>query len=396
MFVFYNIFTMYESHDDAKAGITTGRRIGLDEYFMQAGATIVGIAEARSRARRCMTDNYLILAGGSMKQQFGCEVWIAKCYPIQGDDGKSKSVNITHKNIVLLHASPRILLVECTVNDERIFVFTFHAPHEQWGLEVREKFFKQLTEVAKLATNARLVTLGDVNGQIGSSNSVHIGSFAPHNQSSNGTLYHNFLKNIQAFVPSTFDECAEGNQVFTYKNLMRIDFVSVPIEWKAKRCSAGACPIADTMALEEDHIPVYAKCDMLYNVCTTKWTKRKVTLYTLPEEIPRDVAKGFMAEVGSSWWKNSEVNEELNMYHAHIHKCCSLFFPKVKNTFKKNGHISDHTRSIIKKRDRQIVLVRNLKSELGVAIIPRESFAHRAVAKLQSCNKQVRASVIKD
>lgn len=133
----------------------------------------------------------------------------------------------------------------------------FHAPHEQWGVEVREKFFKQLAEVAALGKNAKLITLGDVNGQIGSIRSQHIGTYAPHTQSSNGTLYHNFLKAIQAFVPSTFAECAEGNQVFTYKNQRRIDFASAPLGWKPSRCSAGACPIVDTMALEEDHVPVF-------------------------------------------------------------------------------------------------------------------------------------------
>lgn len=92
MFVFYNVFTMYESHDDAKAGITTGRRMGLDEYFSQIGATIVGVAEARTCARRCSTENYLILAGGSEKQQFGCEVWVSKLYPIQGKDGKKSTI----------------------------------------------------------------------------------------------------------------------------------------------------------------------------------------------------------------------------------------------------------------------------------------------------------------
>lgn len=84
------------------------------------------------------------------------------------------------------------------------------------------------------------------------------------------------------------------------------------------------------------------------------------------------------------------------MFHNHIHNCCSTHFPKIKNTYRKHSHISDSTRSLAKQRDRQIVLVKNLKSELGIIYIPRECFAHRAVEKLQGLNKDVRKSVIAD
>jgi len=149
--MFYNVCTIYESTKDKSVGIVLGRRALLDEFLHQFGANIVGMAETRSRARRMNTQNYIVIAGGLDKNSLGMEVWISKRFPVQDSEGGSKFVRIMHNHVCKVFASPRILLVSVLVNNQNVFILTFHAPHEQWELHVRKEFFLQLGRVADLA-----------------------------------------------------------------------------------------------------------------------------------------------------------------------------------------------------------------------------------------------------
>jgi len=335
MFVFYNIFTMYESQKAEVVGITTGRRATPDEYFHQLGATVVGVAESRTRAKRCETDIFLIVSSGSQRNSLGCEVWIAKLYPFIDINGKLSSIIINHSNIVLIFASPRILLTSCTINNVCTYYLVFHAPHEQWDTTVRAAFFKELQCVAEMGKNAHLVTLGDVNGRVGSVTSGSIGNWAPEPQSSNGEMYHRFVKNINAFVPSTFSDFANGTS-YSFKNCKRIDYISVPMKWKAKGGSAGSCPLIDDMAMEEDHIPVYTKHDLYHANNMQAWIRRRMVLFTIPNQIDSETSVGFRElAMQSSMHDAMEPNEAIDEFHDHMKLCCSKYSPKCPNIYKK-------------------------------------------------------------
>jgi len=397
LFIFYNICTMYESAKSDMAGMVTGRRLQLDDLFTHLSATVIGLAETRTRAARCRTNNYLCVSGGAEKQNLGCELWIASKYPVQLHNGSIGHVNISQKNIVTVHAEPRILLVCVSVNNQNTFFLVYHAPHEQWGLEVRQKFFLKLAQVASLADLGSLVTLGDANGQVGSSCDSAVGCAGREMESSNGELFRGFLNSIKSFLPCTFNKFVTGNCHTTFQNLKRIDYCSIPIAWKASSPSAGVCPISDTMALEEDHTPVFVKVSLLHSNNCVPWVSRKKSSLAIPDQVSPEDSQSFRRSMLERPHCYAACpNDALNTFQNHFLNIATSLFPKKHNKFVAHVYISDRTRAVAKQKKAAVARLRQVKKQLGITRIPESSHHFHLVLEVRKAVKDMARAVFED
>jgi len=118
---------------------------------------ILGIQEARSAKGTKSNDLYWMLCSGydqsSQCHNFGCELWIAKSFPVAG---KVVAVTANHFSVILAH--PRMLLVNITISTLAINVLVFHAPYQP---SLVAAFYCELRTAIALASSAPLVFLCD-------------------------------------------------------------------------------------------------------------------------------------------------------------------------------------------------------------------------------------------
>lgn len=134
---------MYESTKSDPVGMVTGRRAILDEYFHQFGDTAIGLAETRTKSRKLCPSNYVVVSSGPQKNSLGCEIWLAKSFPVRIGTGEVKMAKVSPKLVSKVFASPRILLVSVLINSHVCNFLAYHAPHEQWSIDVRKVFFSR-------------------------------------------------------------------------------------------------------------------------------------------------------------------------------------------------------------------------------------------------------------
>lgn len=251
--------------------------------------------------------------------------------------------------------------------------------------------------MASLPKVGPLYTLGDANAQLGSIASKHVGTYCPEVQSSNGYLFHTFLKSISSFVPNTFAQCCNGNSVLTLQNKKRVDYVSVPVSTRVELCSAGTCPVLDGMAPEADHMPTYVKLEVASDQ-KVQWVRRKVQMYDLSQTLSPPAAKQFSCDLAEQVFESVPAgsNEAVCTFTNHVHNCLSNYFPKVSPKYCTNNHISDRTRSMVKRRNARIELIREVKHNHQVRSIADTSPFFQLVVGLRRLNKKVVSSVNAD
>lgn len=397
--LFYNVLTLYESKKAGNdgVGLVLGRRALLDEQFVQFGASIIGLAETRTRSRKFCTDSFIVVSSGLQKNSLGMEIWLARKFLIRAINKSIKSVSLSARQVSVTYASPRILLVAAVCNDSIINVLAYHAPHEQWEYEVRKEFFEELKRVSSLPTKGCLYTLGDANGTVGECPPKHIGQHEAETQSSNGNFLHDFLKLTNTFIPNTFYVSSNGNPVKTFKGIKRIDYISIPLSIPYEACSAGSCTALSALAPEDDHAPTFVKLEV-GSSDSVVWTQRKKQRYDTSVALDsgsfaflkRDLAQPYLDSVPSS------SNHAICSFSNHIHNVLPSFYPKPTNKFKAHQFISDNTRQIVRSRDRQIGRVRAFKAEYQIHTIFESASAFSLVRELRRLNKCVVSAVASD
>ena len=128
----YNALSLAEEEDLGTSGRRGGNKSGrLDVQFDRRGIHVAGLQESRTREGVSFTEHYKILSSGSQIDNgvnlYGCELWLhrTKAWDCEGQ------VSLQNTHIVVLHKSPRLLIVRAD-NALGMWVFVVgHAPY--WG-----------------------------------------------------------------------------------------------------------------------------------------------------------------------------------------------------------------------------------------------------------------------
>jgi len=389
---------MYETTTAQPVGLEVfGRRALLEESLVNNHVTLAGFAEARSHKRQIVTAQYIMHCSGGTRGQLGCEIWVARRYPIVNCNGSVKFCNLLPNHVVVFYSSSRILGVTIHLNSDYVHVVAFHAPHAGTG-KLRDEFWKELDSALAGLDRANLIWLCDANALVGSVASASVGTYCAQKQNANGAAFHKLLVKYSLYVPNTFSSLTNNRSVITHaKN--RIDYIAVPIPWAKFEQVAGARKLPGTLAASNDHIPTFL------SVCPGDsgklcWTSRKDRFFDIDSlracaadpENPRSIeTRDRLQAVADDL--PLEVNPDISIHTA----CQSIatilrdIFPKKPGKFKRNKFISDNTRSLAKTRDDQIEIVKSLQ---GLA--PFHQLCLDAVSWLKSLNKDVKKSASRD
>ena len=113
----------------------------------------------------------------------------------------------------------------------------------------------------RAASNIPMVCLLDTNAAVGSTVSSAIGPYRAETENYAGDLFHQFLVDNELFLPSTFEDCAKGEDTKTWVSpdgltTKRIDFIAIPTHWPMWHVWAYVWKDLDLMAKRDDHLMV--------------------------------------------------------------------------------------------------------------------------------------------
>ena len=94
----------------------------------EVGATLVGVQEARTSGPQVrLTNEYIVASSGATaRRALGCEAWISRSWRGAEPGGTPVAVNL--KDVVVVHAGPRIVLVAIRGN-VALNMVVLHCPH---------------------------------------------------------------------------------------------------------------------------------------------------------------------------------------------------------------------------------------------------------------------------
>ena len=207
------------------------------------------LQETRADPGLSRVGDYIRLASGAVRGQFGTEVWFQARHAIlRGDLGDEDTDSFTKERFTVLESDERRLLVRFSGRQISILFVGLHAPHraherctiDAWWRDTRQLVDRHLRQSC-------LVLGGDMNAALGSVTTPQVGDVAPEDQDLAGEYLHGLAKEYGLYFPATMHACHSGPS-FTYIQKhggahCRPDFIAIPMDWShgkvASRCDAA-------------------------------------------------------------------------------------------------------------------------------------------------------------
>ena len=298
-----------------------GRISTLQQQFHQAGTHIIGLQECRTQMAitRHSPTHWVYQSGAAPDGSRGCELWLSKQQPYASSP-KMKHY-FRHEHVHVAAYSDRYILAILNAPHLHIRILVLHAPHaasqdvdvESWWQTIQQM-------INRICTSLPIIVLGDMNAKLGSVSSDSVGSYAPEQESLTGHLLHALLLESRLWAPSTFEEHHQGTS-FTWTSCdglsHRLDFVLLPIHWKAYHVQSYVAANIDLCTAKEDHAVACVDLSMAVakskrqhlehvridaNTCKDKGAQQQFIQYlSTPPTIPWEVGVGLHAELVTSW-----------------------------------------------------------------------------------------------
>ena len=103
----------------------------------------------------------------------------------------------------------------------------------------------------------------DANARVGSVQTDHIGGYHPDLQDGGGDALHDYLCEVNSWLPSTFEQCHVGDSGTWYhprtESCGRGDYVGLPCNWALTECISYIPEDIDLSLAREDHRPLCTK-----------------------------------------------------------------------------------------------------------------------------------------
>ena len=236
-----NVQSLYQGADGHPGKIQY-----LRSQFTQLAINFLGLQETRSASICTKVDEVLRLSSGADRGHHGVELWINLACPIAYVQNKAQYLN--QQEIVVLHATPRILLVRIRHRLFHGLLVVSHAPQSGCARQDRDDWwnhFSQLIDAHRQDATEHVFMMIDANAASGPSHRPHVGAYGDRVTAST-PLLRDLLLHHDLCLPST--HCVhQGTHTTWYSpdgaHECRIDFVAVPT------ALLGAC--THSMVLED-------------------------------------------------------------------------------------------------------------------------------------------------
>ncbi|CAE7458715.1 unnamed protein product, partial [Symbiodinium sp. CCMP2592] len=262
----YNVLTLRDPSQQQLRSLPVGlRMIGRKGILKSSLAVhkpwLIGLQETRLNEAQSQHDSdYLIYqAPADAAGAGGCALWISRhfTYAAQGE----QRFQIQAAHVTVLSHSPRHLTVSITAPRLRLLVVVLHAPSASNHPvpQIQTFWDTRADEIRRRPEGADYILLADSNARLGSVVSDHMSDLDAEEETAAGTLFHDFLVQIEGYLPATFSDCHSGESG-TWRMpdsaWFRIDYVVLPLSWKGLQTASSVIVDFESMQKRDDHRPV--------------------------------------------------------------------------------------------------------------------------------------------
>ena len=271
-----------------------GRKAVLKHSLAAYGPHLVGLQETRLQASDSQPDDeyYIFNAEADGKGHGGCALWVSKHRPFGHCRGQP--LYFQERDLTVVSTSHRHLTANLLAPRLRLHIQVIHTPSvPSAGSQAVRSFWSERTaELAHRPSGTDFILLCDANARLGSIVSMHVGDHHSDTENDAGTLFHEFLAQASAFVPSTFPDFQQGPSGTWCSPLgkwSRIDYVVLPLTWQFFDIVTQTLPDAETLQKREDHVPVLSQVSFARSAPATSYSvNTRKAVRPPPPQTPQD------------------------------------------------------------------------------------------------------------
>ena len=340
----------------------------LREQVRASHLNLLGLQE--SRAERCSStqQQVLRLAGGSSQGKFGVELWVNMAQPY--GDAQGRPLLFSEHHFAVVHADPRMMLVNVHTDHVHFWVLVAHAPQSGQTAHARHAWWESLHQMLHLHLDGHpIYGLLDANSGCGPKDGIHV--FADGPVTPNTEDLRNFLNEFDLYLPSTTDRHQGIDETWTSPDgntSARIDYVVLP-------CATGPfctySQVLDQFDLGQlyDHRPVAAEL---------QWCQP----FTTPGPPPRTMhqaycrgqisGKDLLQDVQVSPWA-TDIETHVEAFNAQVHGNLRLLC-KAGPASAKKGYMTEELWTLRADKLNSRQLLKCTRRQLSCALL-RQCFA---------------------
>ena len=265
----------------------------LAKSFQVCGVAVAALQESRCEQGSLVIGNYLRFCSGAEGGNLGTELWFRVGHPLL--IAKDHKVVFKREEFCVRHVDLRRILVDFSTAGFSVVFASLHAPHRAVEAHLIQDWWQETSRLCRQIRAGRpMLVGGDFNASVGSETSCSVDDVDPDVQDFAGGCFHEFLAQVDGWLPSTFSAHHSG-QSWTYKHkrgaaTARIDFIVLPIAW---RCSqVTSCVASDIHAgqIGVDQLAVVCEAQVLVHGLRGRQapSRRKIDVKAICEPGNRD------------------------------------------------------------------------------------------------------------
>ena len=316
----------------------TGRVALLSALLACKGVHVAGLQECRTPAGTMTCGPYTRFSSGADdKAGFGVELWVHSSSPVRAE------------SVVVLHATPTLLVAGATLAGSPIRILVGHAPHKAHTEAELLAWWQRTSEVCRsLSGAAPWVLLMDANCRVGSEVSSAVGPWHGDEQDTGGGCFHELLRFLSSWLPATFEACmqGDGHTLYLRRNgsLARSDYVAVPAAWGPGSCQAWTDVEITAGHSCMDHFAAVLAVDLLLSHPGTLRRATRISAAAIADPCNAEVIRAIFHRAPRPPW-HIDASEHAATVVEHLYAELSRLFPAAKRRFRAH-YFSEETAAL--------------------------------------------------
>ena len=342
-----------------------GRTAFLREQFDYYGAHLIALQEARAASDGMIVSatHIRVFTGRDKKGNFGVELWLSRRHPFAY--AGQTPIYFEPGHLLVLHASPRELIVKYCRGELRLLLVSVHAPttacphRDAWWAA-----FCQL--VGRYSGGCQVLLLGDLNVHLADPIIGAVGDLVFPTKHSLPLGFVGLLEQHSLWVPSTFSHCHFGPSATWWPPTggpgSRLDYVLIPTTW----CVAGGdSHVFSALDWGQPHVDHFALRTFISfatrSICPRVCKQAAFDRTAMMTDEGRATLQSIFQSLPTCPWATN-VHEHYAQVQQHLVKSLTAAFPPLKGRCR-TSHFSTYTWQLRQKRvwlRKQVVRARNI------------------------------------
>ena len=245
----FNVQTLCPAEEQqANEWTPSVKRRMLARQLAEASVAICGVQEGRSREQRAdVCEEYLMVKSAAQRGQWGCEIWF------------HSKLGLNSSSVMLLHSSPRRLVVACSIHGTQCIVASFHAPvhvpGEQHQLDIAAWWAETQAMLRQVVpASSHMILCCDLNAEVRRHDDV---ADVILNEAASTTGFAALCEEWRISAPAA----SQPDKPPPSREKKCIDIVAAPEHWLIAQAKQETLwQILSTTSGAEDHRPVCIQC----------------------------------------------------------------------------------------------------------------------------------------